>query len=302
MFFDPSDPVDCYSMLDLSIEHGINTFDTAHVYGKGKSVIFGKWLNERKMADQVIILAKGGHPYGHRRINRKDITADLEETFEWMQVDYADLYVLHRDDPSVPVSEIVQILNDLHRQGKIGAFGGSNWKYERIAAANEYARSAGLVPFTVSSPQYSLVDQVEEPWEDCVSIGGPRGAFERARYAESNIALFTWSSLAGGFFSGKYSKDDLAKLQGDRSAADDCLRCYGSVDNFERLTRAGLLAKSKGLTAPQVALAYLLHQPVDVFPIVASNGRSQFEANVGALNVSLSPSELSYLDLSSDAC
>ena len=81
-----------------------------------------------------------------------------------MRTDYIDIYLLHRDDPAVPASEIVEIFNAMHREGKIGAFGGSNWTHERIQEANAYAKDHGLIPFTVSSPNFGLADQIADPW------------------------------------------------------------------------------------------------------------------------------------------
>jgi aryl-alcohol dehydrogenase-like predicted oxidoreductase len=296
-FFNPADPADCYEMLDLSTEFGINTFDTAHCYGAEKSIMFGKWLKDRKMADKVVILAKGAHPYGHPRVTQKDITSDLEATLEWMQVDYVDLLVLHRDDPAVPVGPIVEILNEHQKAGKIGAFGGSNWSHRRIEEANNYARENGLTPFAVSSPNYSLAEQIEEPWADCLSISGPGGDEAREWYGKSDVALFPWSSLAAGFFSGRYHKSDEVQLENDRSTLDFCLRCYASHDNFERLDRTEKVAKAKGLLVPQIALAYVMQQPLDIYALISCDGRPQFEANVAALNLKLTDGELAYLDL-----
>ena len=102
-------------------------FDTGHCYGKDLSVMFGKWIQDRNVRDKVVILAKGAHPYGHNRVTPEDITSDLHDTLEWMGVDHVELLVLHRDDPSVPVGPIVDVLNAHQKAGKIGAFGGSNW-------------------------------------------------------------------------------------------------------------------------------------------------------------------------------
>src|SRR5690606_27782491 len=124
-----------------------------------------------------------------------DITADLFDSLARMQTDYIDIYLLHRDDPDVPVGPIVEILNEHHQAGRIHAFGGSNWSHERIREANEYAAAHGLTPFVASSPNFSLAEQIQEPWAGCLSIGGRKGAAARDWYRQNQIALFTWSSL-----------------------------------------------------------------------------------------------------------
>ena len=246
-FFDPSNQAACFEMMDMSTEFGINTFDTAHCYGKDKSVMFGKWLKEKNAKDKVVILAKGAHPYdGRERVTPEDITSDLEVTLGWMQVDFVDLFILHRDDPKVPVGPIVDVLNKHQKDGKIGAFGGSNWTTGRLKEANDYARAAGLTPFAASSPNFSLAEQVEEPWTNCISISGPGGEAAREWYASSDLALFPWSSLAGGFFSDRFHRDNLSEFAENDYFAQLCIKCYCYDQNFERLDRARALGASKG--------------------------------------------------------
>jgi aryl-alcohol dehydrogenase-like predicted oxidoreductase len=268
-------------LVDMAMEFGINTFDTGHCYGETLSRNFGQWMKDRGNRDQVVILAKGAHPYGHNRVTPEDITSDLEDTLKWMQTDYVDMLVLHRDDPSVPV----------------GPIGGSNWSHMRIKEANDYAAANGLIPFAVASPNYSLAEQFEEPWGDCLSISGLKGAKARAYYTETQIALMPWSSLAGGFFSDRFQRDNLDEFEKDNYFAQLCIKCYCREPNFQRLDRARELAEKKGLSVAQVALAFILNQPMNIFGLVSCADRAQFEANTGALDVTLTPEELAYLDL-----
>ena len=115
--FDPSKPDQAFALLDMAMEYGINTFDTAHVYGEGNETMLGNWIRERGVRDQVVILAKGAHPYGgHNRVTPEDIEADLTESLRRQKSDYFDLYVLHRDDPAVPVGPIVEALEQAQRR------------------------------------------------------------------------------------------------------------------------------------------------------------------------------------------
>src|SRR5258708_26209575 len=163
-----------FTLLDSVFELGCTTIDTAHVYGSDREMAIGKWIAERKNRDKVVILAKGSHHNNVRnRVTPFDIAADLHDSLARFQTDYFDLYVLHRDDPAVPVGPIVEALNEWKRAGKIRAFGGANWSYDRIEEANEYAGEHGLTPFACSSPNFSLADQIQPPWGGCVTISGP---------------------------------------------------------------------------------------------------------------------------------
>ncbi len=288
-------------LLDLALEHGFNMFDTGHCYGKDLSVLFGQWIKDRNVRDKVVILAKGAHPYGRKRVTPEDITSDLNDTLGWMQVDHVELFVLHRDDPSVPVGPIVDVLNEHQKAGKIGAFGGSNWTHTRIQEANDYAQANGLTPFAVSSPNFSLAEQVEEPWGDCLSISGPKGEAARRYYAESNVALMPWSSLAGGFFSDRFHRDNVEQMREAGGFSELCARCYCYEQNFQRLDRARELGQAKNATVAQIALAFVMNQPMNVFALVSCADRAQFEANAAAPDLKLTPQELAYLDLKADA-
>lgn len=297
---DTSDPEACFALLDMALAHGINTFDQAHVYGAAKSEMVGRWMQERGVRDQVVILAKGAHQSSRPRVTPEDITSDLNDALRWLQTDSIELYVLHRDNPAVPVGPIVETLNALQTEGKIGAFGGSNWTTARLQETNAYAQARGLTPFAVSSPNFSLADQVEPPWADCLTISGPQHETDRAWYAQSDMALFPWSSLAGGFFSDRFHRDNLDTLALEGGFTQLAIRCYCSEPNFQRLDRARELGEQKGRTVPQIALAFVLCQPFNVFPLISCANEAMFDANVGALDIMLTPQELAYLDLKAD--
>ena len=299
--FDPSKPEQAFALLDLAMEYGINTFDTAHCYGEGNEKTLGSWVRERGVRDQIVILAKGAHPYGHPRVTPEDIEADMTESMARQGLDYFDLYVLHRDDPSVPVGPLVEALNAHKKAGRIGAFGGSNWTFERIAEANAYAAEHGLTPFAVTSPNYSLAEMYQPPWDGCLSLSGPQGENARKFYADSGIAVMPWSSMAGGFFADTYHRDNLETISKDDYFAQICIKCYCGETNFQRLDRARELASAKGLSIAQIALAFTMSQPINLFPLVSSLTREQFEANTKALDVTLTPAEVAYLDLKADS-
>jgi aryl-alcohol dehydrogenase-like predicted oxidoreductase len=286
-----------FVLLDAVFEQGINTFDTAHVYGNGDNErTVGAWIRERGIRDQVVIVAKGAHHNADRqRVTPFDITADIHDTLARFKTDHLDIYLLHRDDPSVPVGPIVEVLNEHHRAGRIGPFGGSNWAWERVQAANAYAAAHGLVPFTISSPNYSLADMVKEPWENCISIAGAQGIPARQWYAAQQMPLFTWSSLAGGFFSGRFAPDN---LEGFTDYFDVLVvNSYCSADNFTRLERARALAASKSVSVAQVAVAWVLGQPREIYALLAARTAAECQQNIQALHLTLTPAELDWLNL-----
>ncbi len=302
MFVGTLDRARCFALLDDIFALGGNTFDTAHVYAGGNSErLLGEWMEARGNREQVVILTKGCHHNAdRRRVTPFDLASDLFDSLARLRTDYVDIYVLHRDDPSVPVGPIVEALNEHHAAGRIHAFGGSNWTHQRIAEANAYAEAHGLVPFTVSSPNYGLADQIEDPWGGgCVTLSGPANTEARAWYVRTQMPVFAYSSLARGLFSGRITRENFAEMRATLDNA--CLKAYCHEPNFKRLDRAFTLAREKGLTVPQVALAFILRSPLNVFPLVGAVSKEEFAENITALHVPLTPEERAWLDLETDS-
>lgn len=280
-----------FALLDRFVEAGGNVVDTAYIYRRGESErALGAWLQARSSRDRMIIITKGGFVYhsdGCLEVSPELIAEHLTVSLERLQLETIDLYILHRDDPAVPVGELVECLNDHVRAGRIRAFGGSNWHHRRIEAANAYARERGLHGFVVSSPNLALAVPREPMWADCLSIAGDREALEW--YGQTQLPVLAWSSQARGFFSGRFSPE----TQPD----PDVARVYYTPDNWERLRRAQEVALRRNCTPNQVALAWVLHQPLNVFPIVGPATVSELEDTLGAVEVRLSEEEASWLNL-----
>jgi aryl-alcohol dehydrogenase-like predicted oxidoreductase len=275
-------------LLDAFVEAGGTCVDTAHVYGHGASErALGQWLAERGNRDQIVVLGKGCHPIGKSgpRVGPEFIHADLAESLERLQADYIDLYLLHRDDERVPTGTIVEALNEERSAGRIHAFGGSNWRTERIAEANAYAAAHGLVGFAASSINLSLARPKEPMWPDCIAADDQA----RAWHTATQLPLFSWSSQAGGFLSGHFKPEDTSNA--------DLVRVYYSDDNFTRLQRAIELGQQKGVGPIVIALAYVLNQPFPTVPLVGSASVAELNESLQALQIELTPEELSYLDL-----
>jgi len=288
-----------FELLDVVFEGGVNLFDSSHVYGGGDCErVFGRWVASRGIRDRVVMLTKGAHhDRSGPRVRPECITQDLIGSLERLGFDFIDLYLLHRDDPAVPVGPIVEVLNEHHKAGRIGAFGGSNWTHARLQEANDYAAEHGLVPFAASSPHFSLAEMVEPPWPNCISIAGPRHKQAREWYAQASLAVVPWSSLAGGFLSGRYTRESLEGAPTDDRAAANAKRCYGSEDNYRRLERVTQLAGERGLSVTQAAIAYVLSQPLNMFPLTAAWNAEEARANAAAGEARFTPKEVAWLDL-----
>ena len=287
-----------FALLDHVYGLGCNTLDTAHVYcgGEGERII-GRWVQARGLRQQIVIITKGAaHSQDRRRMTSFDITSDLHDSLVRLKTEYIDLYLLHRDDPDMPVEPIIEALNEHLQAGRLHAFGASNWSDQRIEAANVYARANGLEPFVASSPQFSLVESLDEPWPLCISIGGSAGVAAREWYTQTQMPVLAWSPLASGFFSGRFRRDNL-HLFGEREWDEVAVRTYASEANFQRLDRTNILAAEKGLTAAQVALAYVMNQPMNMFAVIGPHSAQKFKASIEASEFQLTPQEMDWLDL-----
>jgi aryl-alcohol dehydrogenase-like predicted oxidoreductase len=292
---------ECFYLLDSILDMGCNTFDTAHVYGSGDNErTFGRWLRERGNRDKVNIIGKGAHlSQDRKRVTPWDITSDIYDSLARFKIDHIDIYLLHRDDPDFPVGPIVETLHEHKKAGRILAYGGSNWSHERVAEANAYAAAHGLDPFVASSPNFTLAVQNQPPWEGCISISAADAKPARDYYANLNMPLFTWSSLAGGFFSGRLRRDNLESFETylDKLA----VTTYANEENFRRLDRVQQLADEKGLSIPQVATAYVMSYPLNIFALVGCQTADEFKANMAASEIRLTAAEMAWLELQSDS-
>lgn len=289
---------DTDALLDEMYAAGITAYDTAENYGLSE-VSLGHWIKNRNNREKIVIITKGCHPYdGRDRVTSEDLKHDIEQSFERLGTDYIDIYMLHRDDLKTGVGPVVEVLNEYHRAGRIGAFGASNWIHQRIEAANQYAAQKGLTPFTVASPNFGLCEQVGDPWgggSGCVTISGPENKKARQWYAEQGIPVFAYSSLGRGMLSGKVKSSD---IQGAKKILDEnAQKGYCYPENFERLRRVEIMAEKKHASVSQIALAWIMNQDFLVFPIVSTADSGHIEENVKALDIHMTPEEVRWLDL-----
>lgn len=279
-----------FSLLDAALDAGINVFDTAENYGASE-VVLGTWLQKRKVRDDVVLLTKGCHPHGKPRVTAEALKGDIEKSFRQLRTEYIDIYMLHRDHPDADIKEIVEVLNEYRKAGKIGAFGASNWTHSRIEEANEYALNKGLQPFSVSSPNFGPARQMADPWGGgCVSISGPDNEEARIWYQEKQIPVFAYSCLGRGMFSGKIKTSELEQT---KSVLDKfAVKGYWCQENLDRLARMEKIAQDRSVSVSQVAIAWTLQQGFTVFPIITVSGAGRIKENVDAASLKLSESEM----------
>ena len=291
---------DASDILDSMFELGVTAIDTARNYGLAERSV-GDWMEKRGNRDKVVILSKCSHPdeFSSRRVSEKDIREDFAVSSGLLRTDHIDIYLLHRDVEDVDVSVPIEVLNAMHSEVKIGAFGVSNWTLERIRKANEYAAAHGLIPFTVSSPNYSLAYQAEDMWGGSVTVSGPENRSVRDWYASSGMPVVAHSPMARGFFSGRFTSADRETAA---AALDEYARKgFYHEENFERLRRCEIMAEQKGCTVAQLSLAWLFSSPMNMFAAVSTSSPERMAQNIAALDIELTPAERDYLDLVSDS-
>jgi aryl-alcohol dehydrogenase-like predicted oxidoreductase len=282
---------DIAALLDTFVELGGNLIDTAENYGDAERII-GRWMQESPRGADVIISTKGGHPYGGRnRITRDDVERDLEGSLERLRRDSIELYLLHRDDTTVPVGAVVDLLNVHLDAGRFRTYGLSNWTTDRLDQADAYARSHGLRTFTVSSTNLSLARWSSPPWDGVVSASDRA---TRAWHERRGVPLIAWSPQAAGWFAAR-----------DPSRFDDegrrVVGVYDTPGNRRRRDRATTLGAARGVTATEVALAWVLCQPFATIAVAGGRTPDELRSNTRALQVRLTSAELAWLDLESDA-
>lgn len=275
------------AMFDDFFARGGNMFDTAYVYMGGlQERLLGRWIEQRGLRKEVAVIAKGAHTPLCRP---EFLTSQLQESLSRLRTDYADVYLMHRDNPDIPVGEFVDVLNEHLKAGRIRAFGGSNWSLERLREANAYAEKKGLRKFECVSNNFSLARMVKPVWAGCISA---KDAEFAAWLRETNTALLAWSSQARGFFTDRAHPDN-------RSDAELANSWY-SDDNFQRRDRAIQLAEKKGVLPIHIALAYVLAQPFPTFALIGPRHISETVSSLQGLEVTLTPGEMSWINLETD--
>jgi aryl-alcohol dehydrogenase (NADP+) len=270
-----------------ALELGINFFDTADVYSLGVSEeILGRALRDFGPGrDRVVIATKVFNAMGddpnQRGLSRKHILHAIDESLRRLGTDYVDLYQIHRFDRETPVEETLRALDDVVKAGKARYIGASSmyaWQFAKMLYA---ADRLGLTRFITMQNHYNLVYREEE--REMIPFCLDQG-----------IGVIPWSPLARGFLAGNRRKQDFGETV--RAKTDTFAhQMYYEESDFKVVERVGEVAKARGVSNAQVALAWILAQPGITAPIIGASKMSHLEEGVAALSLKLDADELNAL-------
>ena len=274
-------------LVKNAVDAGVNFIDTANVYAGGESErILGKAIRNLGLdRDDLVIATKVLGPMGEgpnaRGASRKHIMDQCKASLERLQLDHIDLYQIHGFDPATPLVETLEALNTLVQHGHVRYIGLSNWAAWQIVKAIGIAEARQLAPILSLQAYYTLAGRDLE--REVVPMLKSEG-----------MGLMVWSPLAGGFLSGKYSREDEKSADGRRANFDfppvNRDRGYAVVDAMRPI------AEAHGVSVAQIALAWLLHQQAVTSVIIGAKRPDQLADNLAAADVRLSEDELVMLD------
>jgi aryl-alcohol dehydrogenase-like predicted oxidoreductase len=275
------------ALVKTSVDAGINFFDTADVYSEGLSEqITGQAIKNLGLKRDEFVLAtkflgETGQGANQRGASRYHIIDAVKASLKRLQLDHIDLYQIHGVDPATPIEETLRALDTLVQHGHVRYIGVSNWAAWQIAKALGTSERLGLARFESLQAYYTVAGRDLE--REIVPM-----------LQSEKVGLMVWSPLAGGLLSGKYSRDDEKSGEGRRAGFDfppvDRDRGYAVIDAMKPI------AEAKGVSVAQIALAWLLHQPVVTSVIVGAKKPEQLDDNIASTQVILSAEELATLD------
>lgn len=274
-----------FELIDKFCELGGTHIDTARLYAEGASEeIVGKWLKSRKPKD-IFVSTKGGFPVAANpdkvRISEEEIRSDLEKSMKALSIDTLDFYWLHRDDETIPAEVIIDMMNTLVKEGKIKAFGASNWTSQRIKTAQEYARRNGLMGFGASQIRFNPATIISKPTG---LVGMDKDEFKF--YESENMKVFAYSSQAKGFFS------KMAEM-GEDAVSPKAKERYLSEGNLKKLeTLKNLSEKYNCSIASLICAAFCSFEHPTVFPVIGCSKTTQLVDSIVGADIQLSIDEI----------
>ncbi len=287
MFGGRTDEVESTRIIDHALARGVNFVDTADVYAGNESErIVGKALAADGKRKDVFLATKFNFPQGDdpnaRGVSRRHLIDACDASLRRLETDWIDLYQMHRCHADVPIDESLRALDDLIRAGKVRYIGGSMFPSWRTVESLWVSKELGLNRLVSEQPAYHLLDRTIE-----------REVLPAAR--SFGLAVIPWGPLCGGLLTGKY----------DRDTGDAEGRWQGGKDNFNRratdqawqaIDALRHMAREKGCSVSQVALAWVCAQPGVTAPIIGPRTFEQVEDNLGAVDVTLGAEDLERID------
>jgi aryl-alcohol dehydrogenase-like predicted oxidoreductase len=298
-FGNETDEIGARAQLDRFVEAGGTLIDTADVYNNGTAEeMIGRWLGSRpaEVGDRVVLATKGRFPTGSSAndvgLSRRHLDAALNDSLRRLDIETIDLYQCHAWDPLTPIEETLGFLDDAVRAGKIRYAGLSNFTGWQVQKTMDIARFRGLNAPVTLQPQYNLLVR-EIEWEIVPAC------------ADSGLGLLPWSPLAGGWLTGKYSRD--VPPSGATRLGEDPERgveAYSRRSAQERtwdvVDAVRSIAEARGVSMAQVALSWLVDRPSVTSVILGARSVEQLGDNLGVAGLHLDPAETAQLDAASD--
>jgi 1-deoxyxylulose-5-phosphate synthase len=280
--------------IERALDHGITFFDTADMYSLGRSEeVLGRALRDFAARDQVVIATKAYYPMGpgpnDRGLSRKHLFDAIDASLRRLGVDYVDLYQVHRWDKDTPIEETLRALEDIVRAGKARYLGASSMYAWQFATALQLAGCHGWTRFVSMQNHYNLVYREEE--REMLPLCRAEG-----------IGVIPWSPIARGFLAGNRRPLEEAQPGATlRSETDAFARgFYYAPSDFCIVDRVVDLARQRGVTPAQIALAWVLRHPGVTSPVVGTTTMDQLDQLVAALDVRLADQECAHRVLGID--
>lgn len=293
-FGSESDEATSFRLMDDYVAAGGNFIDTANVYSSGVSEeIVGHWLKNKPSAlRDLVITTKGRFPMGdgpnHLGLSRKNLREALDASLKRLGVEHIDLYQMHAFDALTPLDETLRFLDDSISSGKIAYYGFSNFLGWQLTKAIWIAKANGFAPPVTLQPQYNLL--VRDIEHEIVPAA-----------LDADIGLLPWSPLGGGWLSGKYKRDQMPS--GATRLGENPKRGMEAFEKRNAQTRTwdviGAvedIAKARGASMAQVALAWVAAQPAVTSVILGARTTEQLKDNLGAADLTLTAEEIATLD------
>jgi 1-deoxyxylulose-5-phosphate synthase len=278
---------DAEPIIRRATEAGFTFFDTADMYSDGASEITtGRLLRKLLHREEYVLATKVFYPTmpgpNGGGLSRKHILASIDASLTRLGVDYVDLYVIHRFDPDTPVEETMQALDDIVRAGKARYLGASAMRAWQFAKAQHVAMRHGWTPFVSMQNRYNLLyrEEEREMIPQCLDQG---------------VGITPYSPLAQGYLAGTHTRDGETKTV-RASEARAGREMYGRPADFDVIDRVGDVARARGVSPAQVALAWLLSKPGVTAPIIGATSIKHVDDGAAATRVELTAAEIATLE------
>ena len=274
-------------LWDFYYEMGGNTFDNSIYYQNGlNEKLLGEWINKNNIEKKIVNISK----IGDENTTPEEYLNLLKISLERLKLNCIDILILHRDNPKIPIDEIINSLNDLIKLGLINSFGISNVSIDRIIESEEFIEKKQFKSFSIINNNLSLAKMIKPLWKNCVSSNEDKYL---KLLNQNNFSHFSWSSQARGYF----IEDSFIKKLFRNKKNDDLKRCFESKENLLRKKRSMELAKKYNCSSNDIALSWVLNQKFPSYAIIGPKTINQLRFSLNSLRVKVNLNELKWLNL-----